>query len=198
VVRQAKSPHSEAQQMREFIANGGSLSGWCKNTVRSGRHKQRGGYTRAFVVCLEPVVFFSLLPLLLPCPPSPAPPVPHRPDADPAELSGDAQKERIAMYWQDRHGKAWGSLRSLLAGIDGDGRVQMAMNGGIYDKAYAPLGLYIEDGKRLTPVNRASGGGNFLSAPAAFYLVENAGRKSCIDKFKPSPPSAMRCSPARC
>ena len=28
----------------------------------------------------------------------------------------DAQKERIAMYWQDRHGKAWGSLRSLLAG----------------------------------------------------------------------------------
>ncbi|PLO77282.1 glutamate--cysteine ligase, partial [Klebsiella quasipneumoniae] len=27
VVRQAKSPHSEAQQMREFIANGGSLSG---------------------------------------------------------------------------------------------------------------------------------------------------------------------------
>lgn len=21
----------------------------------------------------------------------------------------DAQKERIAMYWQDRHGKAWGS-----------------------------------------------------------------------------------------
>lgn len=67
----------------------------------------------------------------------------------------DAQKERIAMYWQDRHGKAWGSLRSLLAGIDGDGRVQMAMNGGIYDKAYAPLGLYIEDGKRLTPVNRS-------------------------------------------
>ncbi len=58
----------------------------------------------------------------------------------------DAQKERIAMYWQDRHGKAWGSLRSLLAGIDGDGRVQMAMNGGIYDKAYAPLGLYIEAG----------------------------------------------------
>ncbi|RXY82471.1 glutamate--cysteine ligase, partial [Klebsiella pneumoniae] len=27
VVRQAKSPHNEAQQMRDFIANGGSLSG---------------------------------------------------------------------------------------------------------------------------------------------------------------------------
>ncbi len=81
----------------------------------------------------------------------------------------DAQKERIAMYWQDRHGKAWGSLRSLLAGIDGDGRVQMAMNGGIYDKAYAPLGLYIEDGKRLTPVNRSAGGGNFFIRPGGVF-----------------------------
>ncbi|MBZ4241128.1 hypothetical protein LAN32_22110, partial [Mycobacterium tuberculosis] len=26
VVRQAKSPHSEAQQMRDFIANGGKLT----------------------------------------------------------------------------------------------------------------------------------------------------------------------------
>ncbi len=61
------------------------------------------------------------------------------------------------------------SLRSLLAGIDGDGRVQMAMNGGIYDKAYAPLGLYIEDGKRLTPVNRSAGGGNFFIRPGGVF-----------------------------
>lgn len=111
----------------------------------------------------------------------------------------DAQKERIAMYWQDRHGKAWGSLRSLLAGIDGDGRVQMAMNGGIYDKAYAPLGLYIEDGKRLTPVNRPPAAGTSLSAPAAYSWWKTAGRKSCrCRRTNPLPPSAMRCSPARC
>lgn len=111
----------------------------------------------------------------------------------------DAQKERIAMYWQDRHGKAWGSLRSLLAGIDGDGRVQMAMNGGIYDKAYAPLGLYIEDGKRLTPVNRSAGGGNFFIRPGGVFWWKTAGRKSCrCRRTNPLPPSAMRCSPARC
>ncbi|STU61339.1 lipoprotein [Klebsiella pneumoniae subsp. ozaenae] len=100
----------------------------------------------------------------------------------------DAQKERIAMYWQDRHGKAWGSLRSLLAGIDGDGRVQMAMNGGIYDKAYAPLGLYIEDGKRLTPVNRSAGSGNFFIRPAAYSWWKTAGRKIVpLPAYKPSP-----------
>lgn len=92
------------------------------------------------------------------------------------------------MYWQKEDGKAWGSLRSLLGDINRDGQVQMAMNGGIYDKAYAPLGLYIEKGRQLTPLNRASGGGNFFIRPGGvFYLRgQNAGIVS-INKFRASP-----------
>lgn len=83
----------------------------------------------------------------------------------------DARHEKIAMYWQNDKGKAWGSLASLLAGINGNGQVQMAMNGGIYGKDYAPLGLYIENGKKRAPLNRASGGGNFFIRPGGvFYL----------------------------
>ena len=102
--------------------------------------------------------------------------------------TADPQRERIVMYWQKEDGKAWGSLRALLADIDHNGQVQMAMNGGIYDKAYAPLGLYIEKGRQLTPLNRASGGGNFLSRPGGvFYLRgQNAGIVS-INKFRASP-----------
>ncbi|MDR6615373.1 phosphodiester glycosidase family protein [Klebsiella sp. CN_Kp118] len=100
----------------------------------------------------------------------------------------DPHRERIVMYWQNEDGKAWGSLRSLLGDINRDGQVQMAMNGGIYDKAYAPLGLYIENGRQLTPLNRASGGGNFFIRPGGvFYLRgQNAGIVS-INKFRPSP-----------
>ena len=100
----------------------------------------------------------------------------------------DPQRERIVMYWQKEDGKAWGSLRSLLGDINRDGQVQMAMNGGIYDKAYAPLGLYIEKGRQLTQLNRASGGGNFFIRPGGvFYLRgQNAGIVS-INKFRPSP-----------
>lgn len=100
----------------------------------------------------------------------------------------DPQRERIVMYWQKEDGKAWGSLRSLLGDINRDGQVQMAMNGGIYDKAYAPLGLYIEKGRQLTPLNRASGGGNFFIRPGeVFYLRgQNAGIVS-INKFRASP-----------
>jgi len=98
------------------------------------------------------------------------------------------QRERIVMYWQKADGEAWGSLRSLLADINQNGQVQMAMNGGIYDKAYAPLGLYIEKGRQLTPLNRASGGGNFFIRPGGvFYLKGQKAAIVSIDKFKPSP-----------
>lgn len=98
------------------------------------------------------------------------------------------QQERIAMYWKNDAGSAWGSLRSLLADINRDGRVRMAMNGGIYDKAYAPLGLYIEKGKQRVALNRASGGGNFFIRPGGVFFVkgQQAGIVS-IDKYRPSP-----------
>ena len=100
----------------------------------------------------------------------------------------DPHRERIVMYWQNEDGKAWGSLRSLLGDINRDGQVQMAMNGGIYDKAYAPLGLYIENGRQLTPLNRASGGGNFFIRPGGvFYLRGQNAEIVSINKFRPSP-----------
>ena len=98
------------------------------------------------------------------------------------------QQERIVMYWQKQNGKAWGSLRSLLSDIDKDGSVQMAMNGGIYDKAYEPLGLYIENGEQIKPLNRASGGGNFFIRPGGVFLVENGRAKiEPLPAYKPSP-----------
>ena len=97
----------------------------------------------------------------------------------------DAQRERIMMYWRKPDGKAYDSLRGLLGEINRDGRVRMAMNGGIYDKAYAPLGLYIENGQKKVAVNRASGGGNFFIKPGGvFYLRgQHAGIVS-LDKLK--------------
>ena len=117
--------------------------------------------------------FFSLLPLLLLSLPAFASGKCSLTDPSLTlqSYTVDPQRERIVMYWQKEDGKAWGSLRALLADIDHNGQVQMAMNGGIYDKAYAPLGLYIEKGRQLTPLNRASGGGNFFIRPGGvFYL----------------------------
>ncbi|POP47630.1 hypothetical protein CHU32_00305 [Superficieibacter electus] len=96
-------------------------------------------------------------------------------------------QERIVMYWKKTDGTAWGSLQNLLADINTDGRVKMVMNGGIYAKSYVPLGLYIEQGKRLASLNRASGGGNFFIRPGGVFYVkgQQAGIVS-LDKFKTS------------
>lgn len=97
----------------------------------------------------------------------------------------DLQQENITLRWKTPEGKAWGSLSSLLADIDGDGKVLMAMNGGIYGKDYAPLGLYIEKGKKLVPVNRASGGGNFFIRPGGvFYLKDQKAGIITLDALK--------------
>lgn len=41
------------------------------------------------------------------------------------------QTERVKMYWQKANGEAWGTLHALLADINSQGQVQMAMNGSI-------------------------------------------------------------------
>ncbi len=47
----------------------------------------------------------------------------------------------------------------------------MAMNGGIYDESYAPLGLYIENGQQKVALNLASGEGISLFVPAACFMA---------------------------
>lgn len=145
--------------------------------------------------------FFSLLPLLLLSLPAFASGKCSLTDPSLAlqSYTVDPQRERIVMYWQKEDGKARGSLRSLLADIDHNGQVQMAMNGGIYDKAYAPLGLYIEKGRQLTPLNRASGGGNFLFVPAGCFICagKTRGLSASINSGHRRP-SATPCSPGRC
>ena len=80
-----------------------------------------------------------------------------------------------------------GSLRSLLADINKDDRVQMAMNGGIYDKAYEPLGLYIENGEQIKPLNRLRRRQLFIRPGGVFWLKGQRAGITPINKFKPSP-----------
>lgn len=75
----------------------------------------------------------------------------------------------------------------------------MAMNGGIYDESYAPLGLYIENGQQKVALNLASGEGNFFIRPGGVFYV--AGDKVGIVVWMPSKPVkrfSLRCSQGQC
>ena len=66
-------------------------------------------------------------------------------------------------------------------------------------KAYAPLGLYIENGRQKVALNLASGEGNFFIRPGGVFYV--AGDKVGIvrlDALKPVKRFSLRCSQGQC
>lgn len=60
------------------------------------------------------------------------------------------------------------------------------MNGGMYKEDRSPLGLYIDSGKTITPLNKASAPGNFYLKPnGVFYITkDNIAGVSTTEQFK--------------
>lgn len=57
----------------------------------------------------------------------------------------------------------------------------LVMNGGMYDLGLNPIGLLVENGRALTPLNRRTGSGNFYLQPNGVFAVDRAGRARVID-----------------
>jgi uncharacterized protein YigE (DUF2233 family) len=51
------------------------------------------------------------------------------------------------------------------------------MNAGMYEEDLSPLGLFVVNGRELTPLNRRSGFGNFYRPPNGVFLVDGAGAR---------------------
>lgn len=88
----------------------------------------------------------------------------------------DLKHESLSLHWRNpQNGQAFGSIESLRAwGADHGQRLLFAANAGIYDKQSAPLGLHVEDGKTLVPLNLAHGNpasGNFSLLPNGVFAV---------------------------
>jgi uncharacterized protein YigE (DUF2233 family) len=127
-----------------------------------------------------------LLPALLPSPRRPAGNALTDPSLTLQSYTVNPQRERIAMYWKNADGEAFGSLRALLADIDRDGRVQMAMNGGIYAKTTRRWGCISTRACRRLRLTALPAAATFLSVPAGCFICRAKAKIVSIDKFKPS------------
>ncbi|HEX7758260.1 MAG TPA: phosphodiester glycosidase family protein [Caulobacteraceae bacterium] len=68
------------------------------------------------------------------------------------------------------------SLAGLRAWLGGDARrAAFAMNAGMYDPAQAPLGLFVEGGRTVRPLDLGSGEGNFYLKPGGVFWTDPAG-----------------------
>ncbi|TAM42677.1 MAG: hypothetical protein EPN32_06155 [Rhodanobacter sp.] len=88
----------------------------------------------------------------------------------------DLKHEQLGLYWRNpQDGQPFGSIESLRQWGEARGRrLLFAANAGIYDRQFAPLGLYVQDGKTVVPLNLAHGNpasGNFSLLPNGVFAI---------------------------
>lgn len=71
--------------------------------------------------------------------------------------SFDAKRPGLRLFWRDGEGKPYRSFSALAAAVEKQGGVlRYAFNGGMYSDDFAPMGLYVEEGRQLHRLNTAS------------------------------------------
>ncbi len=88
----------------------------------------------------------------------------------------DLTRQTLSLHWRDPDsGIAYGSIDTLQQWGERHGRhLLFAANAGIYDRKNAPLGLFVENGRTLVPLNLAHGNpaaGNFSLRPNGVFAV---------------------------
>lgn len=92
--------------------------------------------------------------------------------------TADLRRDDLRLYWKDpKTGQKLVSLGALRQHLARNGhRLEFATNAGIYAPGNIPLGLHVEEGKTLVPLNNARSGGNFALKPnGVFYVREGRG-----------------------
>jgi len=96
---------------------------------------------------------------------------------DVAEL--DLKYVDLKLYWKNPSGVNFESLGAVRSFLKAEGKTfLMATNSGIYAEDYTPLGLHIERGKVLQPLNRScASSGNFYKCPNGVFLLTDKGAR---------------------
>ena len=96
-------------------------------------------------------------------------------------VSINLRRAELGLHWRDpATGQPFASIHSLRRwGASRDLELLFAANAGIYDAHGEPLGLYVENGKALKPLNTAHGdpaAGNFSLLPNGVFSIDANGR----------------------
>jgi uncharacterized protein YigE (DUF2233 family) len=90
--------------------------------------------------------------------------------------SVEGRTDRVRMVSKDAADRRFGSLGKVKAQLESRGdAVRFLMNGGMFKPDGSPVGLYVEDGKILVPLERGSGPGNFFMKPNGVFFLTASG-----------------------
>ena len=88
----------------------------------------------------------------------------------------DVRTERVEIFLRDDAGRAFrrfDRLNSWLAGRNE--RLLFAMNAGMFQPDLSPVGLLVQDGREVSPLNLSDGSGNFFLKPNGVFFISEWG-----------------------
>lgn len=89
--------------------------------------------------------------------------------------TADPAKHRITMANAPAGGQPFGTLGAFAASVDA-ATIAFAVNGGMYGDDLKAVGYYVENGERLSDLDRGAGAGNFYMKPNGVFFG-NSGDK---------------------
>lgn len=86
------------------------------------------------------------------------------------------REAKLRLFLNDEAGKPFKRFKTLAGSLDAHGsKLVFAMNAGMYHADFSPVGLFISDGKQLSPLNLADDHGNFFLKPNGVFLITAKG-----------------------
>lgn len=89
------------------------------------------------------------------------------------------------MIYRNDSGTRIGSLANAIKYFNSKNtKIRFLCNGGMYNKSHAPVGLYIENGQLISPLDTQSGLGNFYLQPNGVFGIDNMDKPFIVETKK--------------
>lgn len=92
----------------------------------------------------------------------------------------DPAKFDIRLSYSGTNGEPHGSVPAFAADARGSALI-LAMNAGMYHADMRPVGLYVEEGRQVAPLETADGEGNFYLKPNGVFFIGDDGKPSVME-----------------
>ncbi len=104
----------------------------------------------------------------------------------------DPRHDDIRLFLSGADGKPYGSLAALAAALKAKGeRLMFAMNAGMFKEDQSPVGLYVENRRKLHEADTRAGATNFHLKPnGVFWVGDGAAGVTETTRFLAAPPAA--------
>ena len=104
----------------------------------------------------------------------------------------DPRRDDLRLFWKGADDKPYGSLAALADALKAKGqRLVFAMNAGMFGEDQSPVGLYIEERRKLHGADTRGGATNFHMQPnGVFWIGDGVAGVTETGRFLANPPAA--------